>query len=116
MFSPFNQKTIILGIEVSAVELLVFSVAWSLKSCILVGVRELKVEKVFFPLNSRLVAILWCTFGVLRRVITMITFFIPCLGFFSILHHHKKELIPFKSRLDYAEKYGISQAIRHSLI
>ena len=38
----------------------------------------------------------------------MITFFIPCLGFFSILHHHKKELIPFKSRLDYAEKYGIS--------
>ena len=104
----FNQKTNIFGIELSAVTFLVLSIAWSLKSCIFVGVKEIEAEKAFMPLTSKLTAILWSTFGVLRRVLTMTSFFIPCLGFFSILHHHKTEQIPFKARLEYAEKFVIS--------
>ena len=109
----FDQTTTIfanspLSFDISPLTLLVLSIAFSLKSCIFVTVQEMKSEKVFFPTTSKIIACLWSLFGTLRRVLTMIAFFIPGLGFFSILYHWKSEEIPFRIRLTQASQLQIS--------
>ena len=107
--SMFNQRTTIFGIEFSAVTLLTLSILWSLKSCIIVLVKHIQAEKVYLPTTSKIIITLWTLFGVLRRVLTMVAYFIPGMGLFSILNHHKAEQIPFKIRVEYAaENWGVS--------
>ena len=107
--SMFNQTTTIFGTEFSALTLLTLSILWSLKSCLFVTVKHIQAEKVYLPTTSKFIIVLWTLFGVLRRVLTMVAYFIPGMGLFSILYHHRAEQIPFKVRLDYAiEKHGVS--------
>ena len=47
---------------------------------------------------------MWGTFATLRRILSIITMFIPSMGLFSILHHWRWEQIPFKARVDYARE------------
>ena len=34
-------------------------------------------------------------FGSIRRILSIVSFFVPSLGLFSILYHHRAEQIPF---------------------
>ena len=62
----------------------------------------------FCKFSSQFFIFLWGTFANLRRVLSLIGFFIPSLGLFSLLHHWKWDQIPFKARLDYALTNPIS--------
>ena len=106
----FDQKAKILGIELYPEQFLIISILWSFKSCIMTRLNSIRSEKVVFSFTSKVVVMLWSFFGALRRLLTMIAFFIPSFGFFSILYHWKAEEIPFTSRLKYAKKFGVSSS------
>ena len=46
----------------------------------------------------------WAVFATTRKVASIVIFFVPSLGLFSLLHHWQAENIPFKARLDMAKK------------
>ena len=63
--------------------------------------KTLKTQKIFFPTTSSIFAILWGVFGTLRRVLSIIVFFLPCFGLFDILYHWHAEQYPFTIRPGY---------------
>ena len=81
---------------------LVLSVSWSLRTCIFLHLKSIATEKGFIQTTSKIAVFLWGLFAVMRRVLTLVAFFIPSLGLFSVLHHWQAELIPFRVRLDNA--------------
>ena len=83
------------------------SISVSLVSCIKLHTSFVVAEKVFFPPESIFCVLLWGTFAALRRTLSIIALFIPSMGLVSILHHWKREQIPFRIRLDLSEKLGI---------
>ena len=83
--------------------LLVLMTCWSFKTCILIQRGSIKTEKVFFPFTSQIVILLWSTLASGRRILTIIVFFVPSLGLFSILNHWKAEQLPFTVRFDQVE-------------
>ena len=73
-------------------------------------------------MTSKIFIFIWGTFANLRRVLALMTLFIPSLGLFSILHHWKWEQLPNRVRLAYAERgfmtpedkislYGLNETI-----
>lgn len=70
--------------------------------------KILKTAKGFFPFKATFFVLLWGSFATLRRVLAVVAMFIPSFGLFSILYHWQAEKIPFKMRLDYARKFGVS--------
>ena len=96
------------GIEMSATTALGLSVAWSLKSCIGLNLKLTKVTKVFLPTKATIMVLLWSLFGVMRRVLVIVAFFIPSLGLCDLLYHWKAEQIPFSIRLRFAQQRSIS--------
>ena len=63
--------------------------------------RTLATQKIFFPIDSTLVAILWGLVASLRRILAIIGFFGPFLGLFNILFHWVAEQYPFTMRKKY---------------
>ena len=90
----FNQQNGFLGIQ-DPFAVLAISIAITLKTCITLHLKTVKTEKLFVPFTSKIFILLWGSFSSMRRIISMVCFFIPSLGLFSILYHHKFELIPF---------------------
>ena len=86
----------------------VLSTSWSLLSCVRMHTKLISLEKGFCKFSSKFFIFLWGTFANLRRVLSLVAFFIPSLGLFSLLHHWKWDQIPFKPRLDYALTHPIS--------
>ena len=70
--------------------------------------RLISLEKGFFKFSSQFFIFLWGTFAILRRVLSLVAFFIPSLGLFSLLYHFEWDQVPFKVRLDYAQIHSIS--------
>ena len=58
----------------------------------------------------------WATFATLRRVLSLVTVFIPSMGLFSLLHHWKWEQVPFDIRIENAKKSLISPEDQISLL
>ena len=87
---------------------LFFSISLSLVSCIKLHTSFMVAEKVFFPPESVFCVLLWGTFAALRRTLSIIAWFIPSMGLISLLHHWRREQIPFRIRLDFSEKFRIS--------
>ena len=102
----FTQEGIF-GIQ-NPIAALAISIAITLKSCITLHLNTIKIEKQFVPFTSTFFILLWGLFSSLRRIISMVCFFIPSLGLFSILYHHKYELKPF----NLWQKYGKTQSDR----
>ena len=97
----FKQSTFF-GIILDPKVVLGLSVSWSLRTCMLLHLKSVATQKGFIKVTSKIAVILWGGFATLRRVLTIVTYFIPSLGLFSILHHWKPDTIPYRIRLDYA--------------
>ncbi len=86
----------------------VLSTSWSLLSCVRLHTKLISLQKGFCKFSSQFFIFLWGTFANLRRVLSLVAFFIPSLGLFSLLHHFEWDQVPFKARLDYAKIHSIS--------
>ena len=102
------EKDTFLGLDLRPQAVLTLSVVWSLKSCIMLHMKTLKTAKGFFPFKTAFFVLLWGSVATLRRILSVVAFFIPSFGLLSILSHWQAEKIPFKMRLDYARKFGVS--------
>ena len=110
--SLFDRKTTFLGFEMKPETILILSIAISLKSCFMTHVKVLTKEKGFMPIVPKLIVIIWTMFGALRRVFSIIAFFIPTLGLYNILYHIQWEQIPYESRRLYARENTIKDSDR----
>ena len=91
---------------------LTVSVTWSMFSSIKTHTNLTILEKEFCPAASKLVALAWASFATLRRILSLVTLFIPSMGLFSILHHWKWETVPFKFRHKIAQNISPEDKIR----
>ena len=87
-----------------ATTVLILSVTWSIFSSIKTHTNLTILDKGFCPATSKLVVLAWATFAMLRRILSLITLFIPSMGLCSLLHHWKWEQVFFKFRLDIAQR------------
>ena len=116
----FQQQNIFLGIPINPIAALAISIAITLKSCITLHLKTVKTEKQFVPFTSTFFILLWGLFSSLRRILSMVCFFIPSLGLFNILYHHKAEEIPFilflqkygKNQMDKIVLYGLNEQVK----
>ena len=117
VFNQEDEKMDRLGIN-NPIVVLAISIAITLKSCITLHLKTIKTEKQFVPFTSTFFILLWGLFSSMRRIISMVCFFIPSLGLFSILYHHKAELIPFSlwqkydnTQMDRIVLYGLKETV-----
>ena len=122
------EKSGMLGIEMDAEIVLILSISLSLKSVIWLLVKTINAEKVYLPMKAKLLCLLpWSACACCRRILSMVTFFLPSLGLFSILYHWKAEQVPFNLRKFYAslgrlssndtlELFGATENISWSVI
>ena len=90
----FKQNTF-MGIPLDPMVILGISIALTLKSCFTLHYKAIKTEKHFVPATSKFFIILWGLFSSTRRIISVVCFFVPSMGLFSILYHHRAEQLPF---------------------
>ena len=114
----FKQQNSIFGIPITPIAALGISIAITLKSCITLLLKTVKTEKQFVPFSSTFFILLWGLFSSLRRITSMVCFFIPSLGLFNILYHHQAEQIPFsiwqkhgKTQMDRIVLYGLNATV-----
>ena len=96
----FFEKNTFFGIQFDPMIILSISAAWSLKTCILLHVKAVRVEKGFFRFKPTIIVLLWAFFGTIRRVGSLVAYFSPSMGLFSLLHHWQAENLPFTARLE----------------
>lgn len=87
----------------SADTILGISIVWSFKTCVMLHRKQIKTDKEFLPITSQVFVFLWGLFASAKRVIAILSLFIPSLGLFNILHHWQAEQIPFFMRQSKAE-------------
>ena len=90
----FYQDSL-MGLKMDPIVVLSISIAITLKSCFTLHLKTIKTEKHYVPFMSSLFILLWGLFSSLRRIVSIVCFFIPSLGLFSVLYHYKAEQIPF---------------------
>ena len=77
-------------------KILAVGVTWSLLSTIMAQTNLTILDKGFCPTTSRLVVLAWASFSTMRRILSLVTMFIPAMGLCSLLNHWKWEQVPFK--------------------
>ena len=82
----FTKQKSFFGIKINPFVVLAISIAITLKSCITLNLKTVQTEKQFVPFTSTLFILLWGLFSSLRRIISMVCFFVPSLGLFNILY------------------------------
>ena len=93
----FKQDSMF-GIPMDPKTALGLSIVWSMKTCIGLHLKATYVHKEFFRMTSKIVVWTWGLFGTLRRILSIVAFFIPFFGLFNSLYHWKAEAIPFRIR------------------
>ena len=83
--------------------LIILTTLWSIKTCIILQRKVIKTEKGFLPFTSTLVIVFWSAVAAGRRIMSIIVWFLPSMGLFSILIHWKAEQIPFAVRMEAAQ-------------
>ena len=96
----FFEKDTFLGVNVNPDLILAISVSLSLKTCIFMHIKAVSMEKGIFRMKAKIAVFAWAVFAIVRRIISVLAFFSPSLGLFSLLHHWQAENTPFKVRLD----------------
>ena len=91
----FDQDTF-MGLQFDPVVVLCISIAMTLRSCFTLHLKTIKTEKHFVPIMTSILILFWGFFSSVRRILSLVCWFIPSLGLFSILFHYKAEQIPFK--------------------
>ena len=107
----FFEKETFLGIKVDPNVILAISVSWNLKTCIFIHLKAVSIEKEFFGFKAKGAVLMWAIFAIIRRAASIIAFFTPSLGLFSLLHHWQAENTPFKVRLDQARDLKNNSAL-----
>ena len=121
----FFDKDSFLGLKLNPTIILSLSLVWSLKTCIFQHIKMIAKEKGFCTFKTKISIFMWATFATVRRVASIIVFFTPSMGLFSILHHWQAENTPFKTRLDDIKRnrstefdninlYNMTQTVRWS--
>ena len=105
METVFNQDTF-MGLPMNPIAILILSILVSLKSCFTLLLKSIETEKVFVPFTSKIFILLWGLFASIRRIVSIFSFFLPSMGLFSILYHHRAEQLPF----NIWKKYNLTQA------
>ena len=100
----FFQQSRILGLNPSVI--LCLSIAWSLRTSIKLHVKTIKTQKVMFRLKPMFLTGLWGLVASGRRVLSIVSFFTPCLGLFNLLSHWLAEQYTFSIR----GKYNLIQS------
>ena len=77
-----------------ATTILALSVTWSIFSTIKTHTNLTILEKGFCPTTSKLVILAWATHATLRRILSLVAYFLPSLGLYSLLYHLKWEQVP----------------------
>ena len=108
----FFKQTSFMGITMDSRAALALSVSWSLRTCMALHLKSIAAEKGFIKITSKITVFLWGGFATLRRVLTIVAYFIPSFGLFSILHHWQAEKIPYRIRLDYARSVSPQDPIK----
>lgn len=75
--------------------LLVLSIIWSIKTLFTLHLTSVSLEKLYFPLKSKISLFAWTLFCMSKRILVLVMFFTPSLGLFDLLYHWKAEQIPF---------------------
>ena len=89
------RETTFMGIQgLDPLVVLGISIAITLKSCLTLHYKKIKTEKQMVGFSSTIFIYLWGMFSTLRRILSVISFFVPSLGLLSVLYHHKAELLP----------------------
>ena len=76
----------------------VLSIALGFRSIYMAYLKTIAVEKPYFGFTSTIVLLVWTMVSGTLRLIVMVLYFTPSFGLFSILHHWRKEQIPFASQ------------------
>ena len=87
------------GLDPLTLCLLILSIILSFKSCISSHWKALNACREHFPFKSKCVSALYCLFGCLIRVTSIVIFFVGPLGLFSILRHLQGEQYPWNTRI-----------------
>ena len=113
----FDQDSF-MGLQMDPVIVLGISIAITLKSCFTLQLKSIKTEKQYVPFLSSLFILLCGLFSSCRRILSIVCWFIPSLGLFSILYHYKAEQIPFyiwnrynKTQNDRIVLYGLKETV-----
>ena len=104
-----------MGINMNPILILYISITITLKSCFTLHYKAIKTEKQFVSFTSQIFILFWGLFSSMRRILSIICFFMPTFGVFSILYHHKAEL-PFSiwkkyNRTEKLSLYGLKESI-----
>ena len=100
----------------NATEVLVLSILWNIFTSIRIQAKFSILEKGYCRTASKLVVIAWATFATLRRILSLVTVFIPSMGLFGLLHHWKWEQVPFDIRIENAKKGLLTSEDQISLL
>ena len=103
-FEAYFGRNSLLGVKIKPTDLIILSIIWSLKTLILMHVKSLNLEKRYLRLKVKFVAFLWGLVSSVKRVIVIVSFFVPSLGLFDLLWHWHAEQFPFQVRLDLAKR------------
>merc|ERR1712155_354477 len=106
------------GIPLDPETILTISVLLSMRTCVNLHLKSIKIQKEFFPMTSKLIVWTWGLFGTLRRVLSMVIYFVPFLGLSNVLYHWRAEQIPFWIRCVVKNFYTliIKQDFTNSLV
>ena len=98
----------VFGILLNPMTVIVGSVLWSLKTGILLHVKLLSMEKGFFGFKAKCITCLWGLVATVRRILSIVAFFIPCLGLMNLLWHFYGEQFPFSARVEQVMTSGVT--------
>ena len=101
----FTKSSTIFGIKPDVV--LVYSLVLGLKSCMKLHVSAITKEKTFLPFKANVVCHCWAAMATAKRVISLVSFFIPSMGLCSILYHWMAEQIKFDFKAQAIERMSI---------
>ena len=79
--------------------LLALSIVLSIKSIYFVNLKVITILKTFLPFTTKFFLMLWIMVSSTARVMSLVFFFIPSLGLFSILGHWKLEQTPYSKEI-----------------
>ena len=79
---------------------LALSIGLSIKTIFFVTLKTISIVKPFLPFTTKMVLLLWIIISSSIRVMSIVLFFTPSFGLFSILGHWKLEQIPYSEKLN----------------